>query len=372
MTDLAGRPPADLPGADLFFRRVVEGMRCGILTVDGEGRVITVNRLAREILEIGDEAEPASPVQDVLAHHPRLAQVLLDALEMDLLPNRAEMELRSREDDGRTIGFTISPIRGDDGRPAGIALFFKDLTQVERREEQERLRDRLAALGQMAASMAHEIRNPLASIDVTATLLKRRVRDQAPEIRRAVEKILAEVERLNGTITQGLEFARSISLERTPQRLETILDMAVEEASSRFSEGPLEVEREVAAGTPAVSVDANHLRLVFVNLLVNAFEAMEGRGRVRVALAPVARPGRSPATVEVVIEDDGPGIPKEVREKLFHPFVTTKTNGSGIGLAMARKIVECHHGLIDVKSEAGKGTAFRIRLPVDVESKVGE
>jgi len=348
---------------DAFFRRVVQGMRCGIVTVDRAGRVTTLNQLAREILEVTASAVADRPVQEVLAHHPRLAKVLVDSLSMSHLPNRAEMEIRSREDDGRTIGFTISTIPGEAG-PEGVALFFKDLTQVERQEEQERLRDRLAALGQMAASLAHEIRNPLASINVTATLLRRRLAGRDEE-RRLIEKISADVARLNRTVTQGLEFARVLTPELSPQPIAPLVEQAVDEALSRFPGAAVEIVREYHDDAPPAAVDGPLLRQVVVNLVANAVEAMGGSGRLTLVVRPVARPERQPGAVEIVVRDNGPGVPPEVRDKIFAPFITTKKDGSGIGLAMARKIVECHHGLIDVETAAGEGCAFRVRLPCD-------
>lgn len=356
------------PSSNEFYRQVVEGMRCGIITLDAGGRVLTVNELARDILQLESAAREGGAVEDVLAHHPRLAEVLRSSLEMSHLPNRAELELRTREDDGRTIGFTISPIVGDGG-VRGVALFFKDLTQVERREEQERLRDRLAALGQMAASMAHEIRNPLASIEVTATLLNRKLRGQSEDVTKLVAKIIGEVGRLNSTVTQGLEFARAISPERVQQPIAPILDQAVAEAGDRFPGHRVRILRRFDASAPLVPVDANFFRPALVNILVNAIEAMNGEGRIVIELAPYGADPRGPAGIEIRIADDGPGIPLEIREKLFYPFVTTKKNGSGIGLAMARKVVECHHGLIDVASTPGEGTTFRIRLPRASETR---
>jgi PAS domain S-box-containing protein len=357
------RSPVDETVDELFYRRVVEGMRCGIITVDVHGRVITVNEHARDILEMEESIEPGGPVREVLGHHPRLAEVLVEALEMSYLPNRAEMEIRTRSEDGRTIGFTISPIVEDDA-PRGVALFFKDLTQVERREEQDRLRDRLAALGQMAASMAHEIRNPLASIDVTATLLKRRLKGHDEEIERAIVRILDEVARLNRTITQGLEFTRTVSLARVPARLAEVVEDALGEASNRFAGHTIAIDRHFDEDLPEAEIDVTRMRQVFVNLIVNAFESFDGASG-RIALTVRRAPGHADphGAVDVMIEDDGPGIPDEVREKLFYPFVTTKREGSGIGLAMARKIVEAHAGHIDVRTKRGEGTEFRIRLP---------
>ena len=106
------------------------------------------------------------------------------------------------------------------------------------------------------------------------------------------------------------------------------------------------------------------MRQVFTNILLNAYQALDGEGHIELEVQPVARPGQEPGAVDVVITDDGPGIPPEVLDKIFHPFVTTKQTGSGIGLAMARKIVECHHGMIDVEVGPDGGTSFRIRLPV--------
>ena len=361
-----------LDGPDVFFRGVVEGMRCGIVTVDQEGCVLTVNELAREILELDTPVEAGRPVRDVLARHPRLAEVLIDALEMSQLPNRAEMEIRSREDDGRTIGFTISPIVAE-GQQHGVALFFKDLTQVERQEEQERLRDRLAALGQMAASLAHEIRNPLASIEVMATLLRRKLArcGAGDDALVSVEKIAAEVARLNQTVTRGLEFARPIAPEMQLRPLAAALDEALAEARARFAGSRVTVERSYEAAAPNVEHDPTLMRQVFTNILVNAYQAVGETGRIVLYVRPVARPERQPGAVEVVIRDDGPGIPPEVRDKIFYPFVTTKEGGSGIGLAMARKIIECHHGMIDVAVGERGGTAFTLRLPVAVDHGQG-
>ncbi len=340
-------------------------MRCGIVTVDREGCVLTVNDLAREILDIEDPVESGRPVDEALARHPRLAEVLVDSLEMSRLPNRAEMEIRSREDDGRTIGFTISPI-ADGEDVLGVACFFKDLTQVERQEEQERLRDRLAALGQMAASMAHEIRNPLASIDVMASLLKRKLRARGEE-QELVEKIAAEVARLNRTVTQGLEFARPLVPERQAVALDEVLTQSVSEVQARYPESAVSIRWLFDDALPASPIDGALMRQVFVNILANAYDALGGHGEIEIAICPVSRPDREPGAIDVVIRDTGPGIPEDLQDKIFYPFVTTKENGSGIGLAMARKIVECHHGMIDVESTPEGGTAFRVRLPLQAE-----
>ena len=161
-----------------FLNGLIGGMRCGVVSTDTEGRLVLLNEHARRILELAQTPVTGTRLWQALPRHPEIVQALLDSFRLSSLPNRAEMELPRT---GKSIGFTLSMVRAEDGEPSGAAMFFKDLTPIEHKEEQERLKDRLAALGQMAASMAHEIRNPLAAIDVTCKLLERRLVDQ-PEL----------------------------------------------------------------------------------------------------------------------------------------------------------------------------------------------
>ena len=362
-----------------FVHGLVQGMRCGILTVDRSGRVVMLNDLARQILELDGTAGHGAQVETVLREHPQLAQILRESFSMSSLPNRAEIDLRCRSDRGKTIGFTLSLVPGADG-PVGAAIFFKDLTHVEHKEEQERLRDRLAALGQMAANLAHEIRNPLASIEVTCSLLKRRIGEDSSS-RDLLTKIIAEVRRLNGTITSSLEFVRPLSLALAPARIEPVLEEAIAVAIGRRGRPGIAVERRFVPDTPEMVVDRAQLRQVFENLLLNAFEALGDEGRVVVETSIVPAPA-APTTpyhpagsagpswppvdryLLVRVADTGPGIPPEIAGKLFYPFFTTKKQGSGVGLSMARKIVDSHRGLIDVSSRPGEGAVFTVRLPI--------
>jgi two-component system nitrogen regulation sensor histidine kinase GlnL len=300
---------------------------------------------------------------------------------MSSLPNRAEIDLRSRLEGGKTIGFTLSLVPGEDGDPMGAAIFFKDLTHVEHKEEQERLRDRLAALGQMAANLAHEIRNPLAAIEVSCSLLKRRLPAEAGG-RDLLDKIIAEVRRLNRTITSSLEFVRPLSLALAPARIEPVLDEALNVASGRVGRPGIRIERRYADVVPPCLMDRGQLRQVFENILLNAMEAMGEHGVLTVETslteAPAAasipyRPaGGAPGDpwqafdryLTVRVGDTGPGIAEEHRDKLFYPFFTTKKQGSGVGLSMAKKIVDSHRGLIDVDSRPGAGAVFTVRIPM--------
>ncbi len=381
-------PLPDGQGTGAFHRRLIEGMRCGILTIDRAGTVVMLNDHARQILELEPGTREGASVEEVLAGHPQLAQILRESFAMASLPNRAEIDVRSRSDCGKTIGFTLSLVRAEDGSVEGAAIFFKDLTHVEHKEEQERLKDRLAALGQMAANLAHEIRNPLASIEVSCSLLKRRMGAQGAE-RDLLEKIIAEVRRLNRTITSSLEFVRPVSLNLSEARLTDVLDEALATAVGRCGRPGIRVVRAYGADPGEMLMDRGQLRQVFENLFLNAMEAMGDEGTLSVETGSVPAPagptvpyrpaGPAPADpwtgfdryAVVRVADTGCGIAEEHADKLFYPFFTTKKQGSGVGLAMARKIVDSHRGLIDVHSRKGEGTVFTVRLPVAVRTLEG-
>jgi signal transduction histidine kinase len=302
---------------------------------------------------------------------------------MSSLPNRAEIDLDCPPDRVKTIGFTLSMVPDDTGKLSGAAVFFKDLTHVEHKEEQERLKDRLASLGQMSANLAHEIRNPLASIEVTCSLLKRRLKDDGSL--EMLQKITSEVRRLNNTITSSLEYVKPLSLSPTLHDIDHLLDEAINVAQGRRGKPGIKVERLATEKLQPFLMDRAQLRQVFENLFINAMEAMGDEGVLTVETSSVAAPasastpylpgetGKSKQDrnfdrfAVIRVADTGPGIPEAQIEKLFYPFFTTKKQGSGVGLSMARKIVDCHRGLMDVESTTGSGAVFTVRLPMVVE-----
>ena len=378
------RRPVD---ADTFLRGLLDGMRCGVVAVDPEGRLVLCNEVACRVLGLSQVPRIGEPLDRILPEEQRaIARVLNDAFDMETLPNRAEIPIARPDGTTKTIGFTLSLVHDASGRaPVGCAMFFKDLTQIEECEEQDRLKDRLAALGQMAASMAHEIRNPLAGIDVTCALLRRRLGPQSDGLE-LLNKISSEVKRLNGTISSSLEFVRPIALEFRPTNLTTLLNEAASVARRRVGErGHLKVS--VQRNFPICLADRERLRQVFENLILNALEAIDTEGSVRVTLEQVRRerstdlvpyePSDEPNDGEssdawreadslacICVEDDGPGIPPDRRDRVFHPFYTTKQGGSGVGLATAKKIVDGHRGWIDVTESADGGAAFHVRFPI--------
>ena len=288
---------------------------------------------------------------------------------MVTLPNRAELRLTSTD---TVIGYTLSLVRDEAGATVGAALFFKDLTHVEQMEERERLRDRLAAVGEMAAVMAHEIKNPLAAIEVVAGLLRRKA-PQSDDVQALVKDIISEAKMANAIVQEVLAFVRPVRLQVDRTSLADALASAVVLADGKATRGSILVDMALPPQLPLLGADQHQLTQVFTNLLINAYEALEGRGRV-VITATVATTaaegallpdGHQPvATVVVDVTDDGSGMTPEVADKIFNPFFTTKAQGSGLGLAIVRKIVDAHEGRIDMTTTDGRGTRFRVTLPV--------
>jgi signal transduction histidine kinase len=368
---VGGSRPVDDPrlhtqvADDVFFRHIVAGMRNGVLAISRDGAIALMNDEAYRIF--GLEPQPhdlGRSFVEVLRTQPELVRVLADVFDRNLLPNRVELRLKS----GRVIGYTLAHVKNDRGEVTGAAMFFKDLTRVEQLEERERLRDRLAAVGEMAAAIAHEVKNPLAGIEVLAGLLRRKIPD-APDAQAVLTDIIKEAKMANAIVQEVLEFVRPIRLQVEQTSIADAVNAAVLLADTKARRGDTEVQVNVSREL-AIHADQHQLAQLFTNLLINAYEAMEGRGRVVISARPVrvddTMAGESGAREGVLVEvaDDGPGVSPEVADRIFDPFFTTKAQGSGLGLAIVRKIVDAHDGRIDLRTAPGRGTAILVTLPV--------
>jgi len=263
------------------------------------------------------------------------------------------------------IGYTLAFVRDDSGQVIGVTMFFKDLTRVEQLEERERLRDRLAAVGEMAAVIAHEVKNPLAGIEVMAGLLRRKMPD-APDAQVVLSDIINEAKMANAIVQEVLDFVRPIRLQVERTAVADAVQGAIQLADTKARRGQVAVDVALADGLPQIRADQHQLTQVFTNLLMNAYEAMSGTGHVTITAELVRLEDGSDGHDAVLVQftDDGPGIPQDVAEKVFDPFFTTKAQGSGLGLAIVRKIVDAHDGRIDLRTSPGHGTTIRVTLPV--------
>jgi two-component system, NtrC family, sensor histidine kinase AtoS len=368
-----GRPPA--AADDRFFRHLVSSMRNGVIAVHRDGSLALMNDEAYRIFGLTRRAEDIGrKYPEVLQERPAAIRVLASAFELSHLPNRAELRLKDLD---RVVGYTLSQVKNDDGEVIGAVMYFKDLTQVEQLEERERLRDRLASLGEMAAGIAHELKNPLAGIEVMAGLLRRQVPD-SKDAQSLLADILSEAKLANAIVVEMLEFVRPVRLQVEHTDISDMLQQSVTMAESKTRRGSVSVTLEIEDGLPTIEADHHQLSQVFTNLLTNAFEALDGRGKIAISAVsgvleddPAVVTGLHPPVPTVVIDvaDDGPGLPRDATDKIFDPFFTTKITGTGLGLSIVRKIVDAHDGRIDVSSVTAAGTRFRVTLPVKSTSE---
>lgn len=241
--------------------------------------------------------------------------------------------------------------------------------KLEQAQEEARRSERLAALGQMSAGLAHEIRNPLGVIKGSAEMLHQKLGDCNPLATELAGYISSETNRLSALVTRFLDFARPLHADLSPQQITHVLDRALQDVAFAEKEAPVRVERNYQPDLPLVPLDEGLSEQAFVNLIQNSYDAMGGEGgALRVSAARALNGNRD--GVEVRVEDSGPGIPAELREQIFNPFVTTKKTGVGLGLSIVSRIIDGHHGTIRLENPADgqHGARFVLFFPASNES----
>jgi two-component system sensor histidine kinase HydH len=238
--------------------------------------------------------------------------------------------------------------------------------QLRRAEAGARRAERLAALGQLSAGLAHEIRNPLGVIKGSADMLNRKVAGSEPLVAELAGYISSEVNRLNALVVRFLDFARPSNLELRPERISEIVDRAIEAATASVPNAGVKIERHYASALPDIPADPQLCEQVFVNLITNAMQAMQAQEgssekTLRLSIAPETLNRES--GVGVTVEDTGPGVPPELREQIFNPFFTSKKDGVGLGLSIVAKIVDDHRGSIRLENNTPHGARFHVFFP---------
>lgn len=334
---------------------VIRCLTSGLVTVTRDGTVITYNQAAADILGLSAEQAVGRSIDEVL---PSLRPLLGSVAAQSQL-RRGEVVHRGAGGGERILGVSLSPLVDSEGTVLGRIVNFQDLTELRRMEEAMTRAERLAAIGRLAAGVAHEIRNPLAAISGSIELLSQTTAQKEDQALMAI--VLREVERLNTLITDLLDFARPRAPD--PQRLE--LGQAISELlrvveNDRTLKG---ARVELRAG-PAVWVDADagQLRQVAWNLLRNAAEASPEGEPIVVEVA--AETAGEHAWARLSVRDHGPGIAPELCARVFEPFYSTKEGGTGLGLATVHRIIDEHQGRIEIGNAPGGGALVTVRLPL--------
>ncbi len=333
----------------LLNENIVRSISSGLLTVDMRGHVLYFNPMARRILDLED-ADIGRPIDALLPGCVLDVPASVDARQELVVHTRGARQVR--------VGLSLAPLTDANETRLGHVVNFQDLTRLHELSQQVRRNDRLAAVGGLAASVAHEIRNPLAAISGSAELLA--TADLADEDEKLLKIIRRESGRLSALITDLLSFTRP----HPPQLRRTDIDQVVRESVEAFRIDPavaaIAIERRGEKDGMEAYVDPSQLAQVLWNLLRNAGQALEGSGTI------VIETGLVDDAIEVSVLDDGPGIEPEHIERVFEPFFTTKASGTGFGLAIVHRIVAENGGDIMCDSAPGTGTRFTLRLPVFV------
>jgi PAS domain S-box-containing protein len=360
--------------ADLksYTDNILASLTTGIVTVDLDGRVVTLNPAAEMMTGFFAGEAASRYCTEVFVGTPELGEILMETIASRSPSAPTAATLRRRN--GRTLPVEIgaAPLKGGEGKDLGVIAVIRDVSLVRELENRLRRSDRLAALGGLAAGLAHEIKNPLTSLLTFSRHLARRFDDE--QFRAKFQSVVPrELERINGIVERLLELARPARLSFAPVRLPALLERAVELYADEMETASVQVAREYARDLPTAWADPNALYEALVNLVRNALDAMPRGGRLTVragwadagdAMLPGRRRAAAGRRLRIEIEDTGVGIRPADADRVFNPFFTTKDGGTGLGLALTHKIIEDHGGSIDFRSAGDGGTTFRIELPL--------
>ncbi len=361
-----------------LYQRTIESIMSGLLTIDLEGRITSFNPEAERITGMRARDAIGVALEDLI---PGATDVALKERLSDpgLQPDRARLVYDNDRGEELWLGLAGSVLRDEAADPIGHVIIFTDVTEVVSMERELRRSERMAAVGGMAAKIAHEIRNPLASISGSIEILKSSGQiPEGPETGALMDIVLRETERLNQLITDFLQFSRPAPPLRERVALAPLADEVLKVLGGTLpadirAEGPEE-------GDAAALGDERQLRQVVWNLCLNAVQAMSKGGCLRVTVSSGGREAAQDVRsnvrneergavwgeagwVELAVSDTGEGIPDELQAEVFEPFFTTKEEGTGLGLATVHSIVERHGGELLLESRLGLGTTFRVRLP---------
>ncbi len=374
---------SDLSRLQTLHERTVESLKSGLLTTNLKGMITSMNSEAERITSQGRADVLGMDVELVLPGIREHLVVDSEGSATDSSNHRTRMVYRAqgqaRDQEPRHLGIGTYVLRDGEAGAEGYVVIFQDVTDVVKMEANLRQSERLAAIGELSASIAHEIRNPLAAISGSIQMLQKERLEQkeSGDSAHLMSIVLREVDRLNHLISDFLRYARPAPLQLETVQLPEVITDVLEIFCAARSDG-IEVDSTVEEDL-TLFADPGQIRQVLWNLILNAAEAMPDGGRVRVGAktlverdsqegSPESRRGQEDGEkksrwLEIAIADDGSGIAQDKMGRIFDPFFTTKQNGSGLGLATVHRIVENHGGIVRLESELGVGTTVRIRLP---------
>ncbi len=338
-----------------------DGITDGICIIDNEYRVITMNRSMKQLMSVGSDIYEGHYCYDLFCDSKEICKKcpVRDTLERGK-PCQIERELRQGNGEKRYWQIFTFPIRNADGVVNQVIKYVKDFTDSKKINDELELSKRLSAMGQMIAGVAHEIKNPLQNISMGISLIKYDL-DENSEGAKTLGGVVDGVKKLNSIVSDLLDFSRPLKIETYDYDVNEIIESVIDEFNAEFSSNRVVVRKSfLNKGNSNINIDAFKIKQVFYNLFQNALESMPEGGSIWVQSETVF--DRSNKKVIIKLRDSGSGIREENISQVFDPFFTTKSKGVGLGMAIVKRIIELHKGMISVESTEGRGTEFVIVL----------
>ncbi len=350
----------DLISLKGFTERILESMTSGVLIFDPAGKVTYANPEIRLIME-RQFPEGWNPFETDDKLPSRLHELMIEVLTTNVTLENEKVKIK-HSNPARIVEVNAFPFRNEAGGMLGTACFIKDVTQISALEEQLRRADKLSALGVLAAGISHEIRNPLTGMKMIVQLLESEfsVEDSRREPLRIIQ---GEIDRLEGIVGNLLDFAKPSKPKAIDVDVGEVIDDCCKLARNQINKQRIRFARNICENCPQIVGDPDQLKQVFLNILTNAIQALKPDGLLAINI------DQRDESVVVAFEDSGSGIPPERLPDIFNPFMTTKEDGTGLGLSMAQRIVEEHGGRIEVQSVLGEGSTFSVVLPRKLDEK---
>ncbi|OQX53447.1 MAG: hypothetical protein B5M53_06915 [Candidatus Cloacimonas sp. 4484_209] len=339
-----------------FINSLINSFPSGIIIVDKDGNITLINKKAQEVFGFLNKEMDNISIKQLFDSKRASINPFLKTIKENKPLTRLETNIVKKDGKEIPIGFSTSPLRDSSGKITGVIGVMRELTDIKQMEERLRRQDRLVALGEMAAGMAHEIRNPLAGIKTGVEYLGRFLDEKN---KNAVSMIVKEIDRLNRIVTDMTQYANRPPLKWDQVNIHNTLNISLAFLENEIENKNIEIIKKFDEHIPPVELDSDQIRQVFDNIILNAIQASEQNGKVIISTTLVKN-----NRVEIKIVDSGVGISEKDSERIFNPFFTTKKGGTGLGLSICHRIVSEHNGHISITSKKEEGTTVKIILPV--------
>lgn len=346
-----------------YLKRILQSLPCGVVVVDESGMLTLCNPVAARILKCAPVWARKQGSAACRGGSPEMREYFRAVSE--LVVSSTEVEIPFAAGDGmRTLAVSLTRLPSASGAPAGTLHIMRDVTEIKALQERNKRGERLSAMGEMAVELAHEIRNPLGSIELFASLLEKEL-PRRSDAGRWAENIRIGSRSLNNIVSNMLHFANPLAPAFDDTDMHVLVEEILDFTEPILRQRDVQIEKTLSAARSVIRGDRELLKQMLLNLVLNSLQAMPSRGRLRIATRDVdALPeGAACAGLELRVEDTGLGIPPENLDRVFDPFFTTNKNGTGLGLSVVHQIVEQHSGFITLESRVDVGTAFTIVFP---------